>query len=108
MTQAQLTIDLSRRLGDRMAGLATDKAERESSGFSARAEAAILAKLQHGPASGEDLTDWVRECGIPFKDGRALGGVIGGMSKRGQIRVVGGCHRRRGHGTAGGLIWERC
>lgn len=108
MDAQQQIPDSSRRLGDRMAGLATDKAERESLGFSARAEAAILAKLEHGPASGEDLTDWVRECGVPFKDGRALGGVIGGMSKRGLIRVVGTCNRRNGHGTAGGHIWARC
>ena len=87
--------------------LATDRAERECPDFSARARAAILAKLATGPASGEALTDHVRAQGIDFKDGRALGGVIGGMRRRGEIRVVGTCHRAKGHGTAGGLIWER-
>lgn len=86
---AQLTLDFSRRLGDRGAGLALDKAERECSDFRARAEAAILAKLEQGHASGEDLTDLVRECGIPFSDGRSLGGIYASLRKR-------------------GLIWERC
>lgn len=103
---AQLVLDFSRRLGDRGARQALDKAERECTHFSARAEAAILAKLEQGPASGEDLTDWVRECGVPFKDGRALGSIYARLRKRGVIRVAGSCNRRKGHGTAGGLIWE--
>lgn len=107
MTQAQLVLDFSRRLGDRGAALALDKAERDCPDFSARAEAAILAKLATGPASGEDCTDYVRECGVPFKDGRSLGWIYADLRKRGLIRVVGTCSRRRGHGTAGGLIWER-
>ena len=98
----------ARAVGQVAQQLATDRAERETANFSARAEAAILAKLAAGPASGEDLTEHVKDSGIDFKDGRALGGVIGGMSRRKQIRVVGDCKRRFGHGTAGGLIWERC
>ncbi|RZJ12188.1 MAG: hypothetical protein EOP39_04320 [Rubrivivax sp.] len=98
----------ARAVGERAAHLATDRAERDTPDFSARAMAAILKRLVDGPASGEDLTDYVRACGVEFKDGRALGGVIGGMSRRKQIRVVGNCHRLKGHGTAGGLIWERC
>ena len=101
----QAVLDFSRRLGDRMANLATDKAERECTNFSSRAEAAILAKLEKGPTSGEDLTDYVRECGIPFADGRALGSIYASLRRRGLIRVVGTCPRRRGNGTQGGSIY---
>jgi len=107
VTQAQLVLDFSRRLGDRGAALALDKAERECPDFSARAEAAILAKLATGPASGEDCTDYCRDCGIPFKDGRALGSVYASLARRGLIRCIGFCLRKRGNGTAGGRIWER-
>lgn len=102
---AQLILDFSRRLGDRGAGLALDKAERECSDFSARAEAAILAKLATGPVSGEDLTDYVRDCGVPFKDGRALGAIFARLIRQGRITVVGECKRRRGHGSRGGSIY---
>lgn len=102
------TLAAARAAGQLGQHLATDRAERETPNFSARAEAAILAKLATGPASGEDLTDHVRASGVEFKDGRALGCVIGSMSRRNLIRVVGTCPRRRGHGTAGGLIWKRC
>lgn len=111
----QLTIDFedtrvsAARAAGRVAGqLAADRAEREAPGFRDRAEAAILAKLATGPASGEDLTDHVAACGVPFKDGRALGPIYASLRRRGLIRVAGTCSRRRGHGTAGGLIWERC
>lgn len=111
----QLTIDFedtrvsAARAAGRIAGqLAADRAEREAPGFSERAEAAILARLAAGPASGEDLTDHVAACGVQFKDGRALGGIYSSLRKRGLIRVAGTCNRRKGHGTAGGLIWERC
>lgn len=106
--EAQLILDFSRRLGDRGAGLALDKAERECTDFSARAEAAILAKLATGPASGEDCTDYVRDCGVPFKDGRALGAIYASLLRRGLIVVIGETRRRRGHGSRGGSIYSRC
>ena len=87
--------------------LATDRAERDVTDFRARAEAAILERLQAGPASAEDLTEYVKGCGVPFKDGRALGNVYKSMRDRGLIRIVGDCQRRFGHGTGGGHIWER-
>lgn len=105
MTQAQLILDFSRRLGDKGAALALDKAERECPDFSARAEAAILAKLATGPASGEDCTDYCRDCGIPFKDGRSLGSIYARLLKEGRIKVVGECKRRNGHGSRGGSIY---
>jgi hypothetical protein len=102
----QQILDFSRRLGDRMSRLATDKAERECSDFSARAEAAILAKLEQGRASGEDLTDYVRECGIPLaRNGKELGSIYARLLKEEKIVRVGHCFRRRGNGTAGGSLY---
>lgn len=105
---AQLVLDFSRRLGDLGGSRALDRAERDCSDFRSRAEAAILAKLATGPASGEDLTDYVRDCGVPFKDGRALGRIYADLIRSGRIRVVGECKRRRGHGCRGGSIYSRC
>lgn len=98
----------ARAVGQVAQQLATDSAERGSPGFRARAEAAILAKLATGPATSEDITDHVQACGVPMKDGRALGSIYRSMRDRGLIRIAGVCFRRRGHGTAGGHIWERC
>jgi hypothetical protein len=96
---------LARELGQHLAGLATDKAERQTPNFRERAEAAILFKLSLGPASGEDCTEFVRSCGIEFADGRALGSVYSGLRRRGLIQVAGHCSRRHGHGTVG-LVWR--
>ncbi len=85
--------------------LATDRAERDAPGFRELAEAAILARLKAGPASGEDLTDHVAACGITFKDGRALGSIYASLRRSGHIRVIGTCARRRGHGTQGGSVY---
>lgn len=98
----------ARAVGEVAGQLATQRAERDCPGFRERAEAAILAKLTTGPASGEDCTDYVAACGIHFDDGRALGSVYASMARRGLIRCVGFCLRKRGNGTAGGRIWERC
>lgn len=105
-----MTPDLAtaRTLGEAASQRATARAERDCPSFSERAEAAILAKLATGPASGEDLTDHVRACGVEFRDGRALGSIYKSLRDRGLIRIAGDCLRRRGHGTSGGHIWARC
>lgn len=102
------TMPAARAAGHVAGELATDRAEREAPGFRQRAEAAILQRLAAGPASGEDLTDHVAASGVTFADGRALGGIYSSLRKRKLIRVVGTCNRRKGHGTAGGLIWGLC
>lgn len=112
MTQSTMDVrppDLAtaRAVGEVASNLATDKAERDAPGFVSRAEHFVLAKLATGPASGEDITDYVRLQGVEFKDGRAMGSVFASMNRRGLIRIVGECKRRRGHGTSGGHIWER-
>ena len=115
MTQFALDLrppDLAtaRAVGQVAQQLATDRAERDTPGFRERVMAAVLGRLAQGPASGEELTDHVAACGIPFADGRALGGIYGSMKRKGLIRIVPGVDvpRRRGNGTSGGHIWERC
>lgn len=97
----------ARAVGERASQLATQRAGRETSDFSARAETAILDKLATGRASGEDLTDYVQQQ-VGFKDGRCLGSLYRSMRLRGLIRIVDTCDRRKGHGTGGGKIYERC
>ena len=101
----QLTIDFARTLGDAGAAQATARAEREAPGFSERARELILQRLAQGPASGEDCTDYCREQGLSFADGRALGSIYASVRRTGLIVVAGYCPRRRGPGTAGGIVW---
>ncbi len=61
---------------------------------------------EHPQASSEDITDSCKKAGILPKDDRAFGAVYAYLSRRKTIRVVGWCFRRKGHGTAGGRLWE--
>lgn len=108
----QLTIDLAapslkqaRAAGEAGMARATEAAERRVPSFRERAEALILEKLRRGPASGEDITDFVRTA-LPMKDGRALGTPFAVLSQRGLIEQCGTCKRRKGHSGAGGRIWR--
>lgn len=103
----QLSLPLARSLGHAGAALAADRAEREAPGFTEQARALILQRLSAGPASGEDCTDYCREQGLRFADGRALGGVYASLRRAGLIEVAGHCARRNGHGTAGGIVWRK-
>jgi hypothetical protein len=94
----------ARATGQAAQKLATARAEREVSDFSARAQVAILAKLAAGPASGEACTDYVQQT-VGFKDGRCLGSLYRSMRLRGLIHVVGACDRAKGHGTGGGKVY---
>ncbi len=114
---SQTTIDVrpadlatARAVGHAAQQLATDRAERDFPTFRARVRASVLEKLAQGPASGEDLTAHVAACGIPFADGRSLGGIYSSMKRDGLIRIVPGVDvpRKHGHGTSGGHLWERC
>ena len=93
----QLALDLSERCAA--------KAVRVADWDRAGAESLILRLLQAGPASGEKLTDLAVAYGFRPHDARAFGAVFGSLSRRGLIRCVGYCERRKGHGTAGGRIW---
>lgn len=103
----QLTMNFARGLGHAGAALAADRAERDEPGFSDRARALILQRLSAGPASGEDCTDYCREQGLRFADGRALGAIYASLRRSGLIEVAGHCPRRNGHGTAGGIVWRK-
>ena len=60
---------------------------------------------QHGPTPGETITDECIKAGIEPRDHRHFGPVYLTLSKRGIIRKVGTCLRRKGHATSGGNIW---
>lgn len=95
----------ARAAGDIGMQRAQARAERDEPGFSQRAEALIIEKLKHGPASGEACTDYVRAAGLRMADGRALGWAYQDLISRGVIVRVGECPRARGHGTRGGSIY---
>lgn len=75
--------------------------------FGQRARVFILHRLRiFGPASGEELVICCKEAGItPKGDDRAFGGAFLSLSKKGLIVKVGECKRKRGHATAGGIVW---
>lgn len=88
--------------------LCLDKATRTNPEFSTKAKKAILAHLDAvESASGEELTDIARAHGAIPHDDRAFGGVFQPLSRAGEIRMIGFCLRSKGHGTAGGRIWQR-
>lgn len=109
---SQLALDFTapplaqaRAAGVEGARRAETAAARVEPSFREKAEALILQKLARGAAPGEDITDFVRAAGLPMADGRALGATYSSLAKRGLITQVGSCKRRRGHGTAGGIVW---
>ncbi len=100
------SMEQARAIGEEQAQRAENRAERDSAGFGMRARAAIVKHLaEHGPSSGEDLTDACRAIGLTPKDDRAFGSAFGCLSRGKVIAVVGNCGRRKGHGTSGGRIW---
>lgn len=100
-------IELARAAGEQAGNACLDKAQRVADFDSAGASAFILRRLQAmGPQSGESLTNAAKAAGFVAHDDRAFGPVFGSLSRRGQIRCVGYCDRAKGHGTAGGRVWE--
>lgn len=103
----QSSVASSRLEGERCLRLAADRAERDGPGFCERAQLFVLAYLgQHGRASSEDITDACKDAGIVPQEDRAFGQVYASLNRRKQIVCVGFCERRKGHGTAGGRVWE--
>ena len=101
----QLTLEHAFRLRDQ----AMDRVEQHAGPtFKDRACDFVLAYLeQYGPTSSEELTDACCGAGIVPPDTRAFGPVYRTLSRRKMIHKVGACCRKRGHGTAGGNIWDR-
>jgi hypothetical protein len=110
-TEQQLDLLAAIEAGREGMAQATDAAERRDPLFAVKAEAAIVACLKgckQRRASSEDLVDAARAQGLVPHDDRAFGPVFQSMARRGVIRFVGFCLRKKGHGTAGGRIWALC
>lgn len=107
-TRTSRSIDGEKR---RLLKALADKTARASADFRERASAFILAHLeQHGPTSGEMLTDACKAAGItPPKgmDDRVFGPVYQSLAYHQRIRQCGTATRSKGHGTAGARVWER-
>jgi hypothetical protein len=99
---AVLQMDLLSAEGLRLGQLCAGKAQLDLEG----ARAHVLRMLRVvGPASGEDLVERLKRSGFIPHDDRAFGSVFGLLAKRGLIKCIGQCLRKRGHGTAGGRVW---
>ena len=99
-----MQITLDEAIAARDAGMA--QAESGNARFIAMAMDYIVRYLkQHGPTSGEDLTDACHLAGIVPRDDRAFGPVYKALSRQGKIVKCGTTIRRRGHLTTGGNVW---
>lgn len=97
----------ARAEGEHCAGLAAQRAERSIPGFTHRVCAAIVAYLQeHGPTSGEHITDAVKRSGLIPADDRAFGSAYACLARDGLIVCVGYAPRYKGRGTGGARIWK--
>lgn len=103
---APAVIRAALREGHTAAAAAQDAAERKGFDPKAAADTMLDYLRKQGPASGETLTAYVRAVGNAPGDDRAFGGVFRALVKRGAIWQVGECLRAKGHGTAGGRVWE--
>lgn len=66
----------------------------------------VLDQLAQGETSGEWLTDLARQYNLLHGDTRRMGAVMGSLSTAGLIEKCGNVQRRKGHATAGGLVWK--
>ena len=75
--------------------------------FFAQAKAHVLDYLRIYPdSSGEDIVSGGEAAGIVAHDSRSWGPVFGWLSRHKRIVKVGYCERRKGHATAGGIVWR--
>jgi hypothetical protein len=102
----QLALELPREQGAEAGNRCLDKAER--TGFDAEgARMFVLDYLKaHGASNGESITLAAKAAGFKPHDDRAFGPVYAVLARRSLIRCAGFCMRQRGHGTAGGRVWE--
>ena len=100
-------LDHARSEGRLLGNLAKLRAEDADASFPDVARAAILAHLRVvRRASGEDLTDIAKAKGATPPDDRAFGPIFASLARKKRIRSAGFALRKKGHGTAGGRIWE--
>jgi hypothetical protein len=92
---------------DRILARVAEKADRQRAQFIQDARAFVLDYLaQHGPKSGEQLSSAAKAAGLVPEDDRAFGPVYMGLAREQLIQRVGTVRRERGHGTAGGNLWN--
>jgi hypothetical protein len=93
--------------GRAAAAACTAKAEQVTAFDAARARAAVLELLADGQArSGEAIVDHCQRLGLVPHDARAFGAVFQKLKRAGQIEEAGFVARAKGHGTAGGRLWQ--
>jgi hypothetical protein len=97
-----------RAAGARAERACAEKAQRVTGLDLDRARAHVLMLLSRGPQSGEDLVDQLKKAGFIGHDDRCFGAVFSLLANRQLIKCVGFTVRKRGHGTAGGRIWQLC
>lgn len=94
-------------LRDHAIAQVAEHAEQHHPTFGEQARDFVLAYLRaHGPSSGEVLTEACKASGVKPHDDRAFGTVYMTLARWGRIQKVGTVRRERGHGTAGGNIWD--
>lgn len=85
-------------------------AENAGETFQSAAKDFVLRYLEgreNQSAPGEEITDACKREGIvPPRDDRAFGPVYQSLAREGRIKRMGYCLRKKGHGTAGGIIWR--
>lgn len=82
-------------------------AENAGPDFATAARAFVLNYLRvMGPTSGEDLSDACLAENIVPHSTKAFGPVYAKLRRDGLIEHDSYCLRRRGHGTAGGIVWK--
>jgi hypothetical protein len=100
-------IEHARAAGRLMGTLALQRAEDADAAFPELARTFILDHLRVvRKASGEDLVDIAKAKGATPPDDRAFGSIFASMARKNLIRHAGFALRKKGHGTAGGRIWE--
>ena len=107
MQQSELDFSKPRAAGALAEQACADKARRQTDFDVEAARNLVLHWLRgHSQTSGESLVNLLKEWGFEAHDDRAYGAVFSALSRRKLIRCVGYCARAKGHGTAGGRIWE--
>lgn len=107
MNQMALNFTVAREQGRAAADACLEKAEDVAQFDSAGAAKFILGELvRFGESSGEILVEQAITHGFRPHDARAFGPIFAGLSRKGLIRTVGYCTRTKGHGTAGGRLWD--
>lgn len=86
--------------------LVEDHAEQAAPGFAAAAAAFALDYLdEHGPATGETLTNACKAAGIVPHNDKAFGPVYLRLARARRIVKAGRAPRVKGHLTSGANVW---